>query len=546
MFYILCTAIVLLPVFWGIGAWIRCFFRLPLSASWEITAGMMTVSIIWTVISFFFPLNLTVEWITVLIGILGFFRGRKYQLLYPFFSEHWKIFVPFSLFAFFSGSFYPFILDFFGYYLPTVRWLSEAGMVKGISNLDLLLGQMSLWHVLQAGFSGFSDPFLRLNSLVVVVFLIYILEKKNFAYLLFLPLFLLYTQSPSPDLPVMVFSLMVLGELFSGSRNLKFLFLFAVYVFVIKPTMLWLPLLVMLYGCVVLKKYLGFLLPGLLLAGLFVVKNLWTFGYPVFPIVAFDVGIPWKPNAEIMEISHQIGVQKTFDMQYSYSEIQKFGVAEYFFRWLFLKGIKSLIHISFVVSLIGFSIYSFCIRKKIVFLVLISVLIKSTLILVFSAQYRFFIDVFLVMVFVVLYPYQKKGNKVFVPLSFAAILLVTLMLAFPNLLKKAVPSFRPGSFMYGFEGKQMFKPSEYKWGKYTTYRIGNLKFNMVEGYPYSFDTPLPAISPEFVKEDLDAGIFPQKNSIQLKNGFFWRTISEKEKQKLEEILSERKRNFERK
>lgn len=546
MFYIFCTALFLLPVFWGVGAWVSRFVHMPDSVAWEMILGLMTISIAWTLLSFFVPLDIYCELITLLIGVTGFFRFRKYHYILPFIRQHYPVFAPFFLLIAFAGSFYPFLLDFFGYYLPSIQWLHEIGMVKGISNLDLLLGQMSLWHILQAGFSGFSDPFLRLNTILLSIYLIYILEKKSFVHLLFFPVFLLYVQSPSPDLPVMIFALMTVEELFRKSTKIPFLFLFSVYIFAIKPTMIWLPVFVFLYAFFMQKMRIRSLIPGVLMGALFVLKNLWTFGYPIFPLVAFDVGIPWKPNPEIMAISHQIAVQKTFDMQYSYSEIQNFGSAEYFFRWLFLDGIKSFIHISFILSLLGFIIYSGIQKKKLIFLLLISVLIKSILVLIFSAQYRFFIDVFLVIAFTVLYPFQNRIKSSLIPFSFCGMLLITLMLMFPEVLKIAVPSFRPGSFMRGYTAKQLYRPSEYHWKNYTTHRIGNLKFNLVEGYPYSFDTPLPAISPEFVQEDLDAGIFPQMNSSQLKDGFHWTKIPEKEQIKLKEILRKRAQSFERK
>jgi len=40
---------------------------------------------------------------------------------------------------------------------------------------------MSVWHIFQAGFSHLADPFLRSNSLLLLIYLIYCLEKKRLA-----------------------------------------------------------------------------------------------------------------------------------------------------------------------------------------------------------------------------------------------------------------------------------------------------------------------------------------------------------------------------
>ncbi|MCJ8498666.1 hypothetical protein MVI27_10375 [Chryseobacterium salipaludis] len=36
--------------------------------------------------------------------------------------------------------FLPFTMDHFGYHIPTIKWLSSAGLVRGLANLDMVLG----------------------------------------------------------------------------------------------------------------------------------------------------------------------------------------------------------------------------------------------------------------------------------------------------------------------------------------------------------------------------------------------------------------------
>jgi hypothetical protein len=46
-----------------------------------------------------------------------------------------------------------------------------------------------------------------------------------------------------------------------------------------------------------------------------------------FPVSIIDLGVSWKPNPEVLKISSQYAIQKTYDMQYSYEEIQKFSAS---------------------------------------------------------------------------------------------------------------------------------------------------------------------------------------------------------------------------
>lgn len=535
MLYILFSLIILFPVFAGFGSLIEYFIgKFTDGISSKLLLGILTISILFVGISFIFPLNLYLEIPTILIGFALFFYFKLHQDFWIFLKLNYRIFSIFTIIILLFGSFYPFILDHFGYYIPTIKWLSEVGLVKGISNLDLLLGQMSFWHFLQAGFSNFSDVFLRLNAVLMVFYLIYILEKKSWFHLLFFPILLLFTQSPSPDLPAIIFSLIILNEILAGNKNSKLLFALSIFVFAIKPTMLWVPIFTLLYSIFILRSNLKFIILGSIIFLVFIAKNLYTFGFPVFPVSIIDFNLAWKPNSELLKISSETAIQKTYDMQYSVAEIRHFSPLDYFKNWLFLDGIKSVIHCSFIVLMLIFIIFSFKKNKKIIYFLWISILIKSTLILLFSAQYRFFIDVFFVIFFIIFYQTFNKKSILIITLVFSS--LSFLFLSFPKLFQNYFPSFKLGYFMSGISKNQWLKPAHFELNKFSTYQIGNLKFNVAKDYPFSFDTPIPAISPVFLKQDFDAGIFPQKISNDVKDGFIWKKLDKKEQKKLEIIL----------
>lgn len=543
MLSILLSTLILIPVLTGLGKILEHFSGILIrGVSGKILSGVLGISILWTVLSFFIPLNGWIEIPAIVLGLFCFFRGKLY-IGFSRFSRKETLLLSFiSGIILFCGSFYPYILDHFGYYVPTIKWLREFGLVKGISNLDLTLGQMSVWHIFQAGFSNFSDPFLRINTVLLVIYSLYIVENKSWIQLCFIPVLLLFSQSPSPDLPVIVFSLIILNEILKHNRNTPLLFLFSVFVFAIKPTMIWLPLLSFLHSVFIVKSKFTDLIPGCLLVLLFFIKNTWTFGYPVFPIAAGDFNISWKPNPEVLKNSSQFARQKTYDMQYSYEAIQRFSPFDSAKNWLFLEGMKSKINILLILSLLGFLIFSGIKKNRIVHLIFISILGKSILVLLFSAQYRFFIDVFFVIFFVIFTDHftRMKSIAVFFVLSSIFIGCITL----PGILQTYLPSFRPGSFMGKFEVEQLCRPSTYHYNKYTPYQLGNLKFNVSKKYPYNFDTELPAISESYIFEDVKAGIFPQMTDPHdMGKGFIWKKLDPEEKKTAQQIISSINRSY---
>ncbi|MBW8524444.1 hypothetical protein K0U91_09515 [Chryseobacterium chendengshani] len=544
MLFILLTTIIIIPTLLGWGKFLEGTFKAKIfeGISGQLTSGIFGICVIWTILAFFIPLNLNVEIPTILFGLFCFFKEKLYLKIYKFTKENYVLSAITSAIIIFCSSFYPYILDHFGYYLPSIEWLKQYGLVKGISNLDLVLGQMSLWHIFQAGFSSFADPFLRINAVLLIIYSIYIIEKKSWLQLCFLPILLLFSQSPSPDLPVIIFSLILLNEILSGDKNTRFIFAFSLFIFAIKPTMIWLPILSLLYSVFIIKSTLKTLIPGIFILLLFFMKNIWTFGYPIFPVPVIDFGFIWKPDAELLKSSSEYALQKTYDNQHTFAEIQKFSALDYIKNWLFLDGIKSVINIAFVLSLVIFTVFTFIKKNKIITFICISLIIKSVLVLLFSAQYRFFIDVFFVIIFVIFYTYfnQKKSILIF---SFLSIIVIGFM-TFPTVLVKFIPSYRMLSFMGKFEEKQWYKPSIYEYKKFHSFEVGNLNFNVSEKYPFNFDTPVPAISASFVFDYQKAGIFPQlidKNNMR--KGFVSKKMTLQEQKQVKKITEEIKKQY---
>jgi hypothetical protein len=276
MLIIILSIIIIIPVLAGIGEiFQRIFGKIWSGLSAQLFSGVFFLAMIWQVFAFFIPLNIWVESISLGIGILAFFYFKSYQNFTSFTkNEIFKILLLTIIVAF-AGSYYPFILDHFGYYVPSVNWLHEFGLTKGLANLNLIYAQMSVWHIFQAGFSNILDVFLRINVVFLVIYLFYIFEKKAWSLLFISPIFLLFLQSPSPDLPAIALSLIILNEILKGNQNAKLLFAFSAFVFSIKPTMVWLSLFVFLYFFK--RENLKFLWLGVLVGVIYIFKNIWLF-----------------------------------------------------------------------------------------------------------------------------------------------------------------------------------------------------------------------------------------------------------------------------
>ncbi|WP_312075511.1 LIC_10190 family membrane protein [Chryseobacterium sp.] len=544
MLLLLLSLILILPVLFGWGDLTEKIlsFKICEGISGKIFSGIFALSIVFCCVAFFSGLNIHLETAVIAVGLFFFVKEKSYVQFSNFAKNSGVLFFAALLISIFAASFYPFILDHFGYYIPTIHWLSEFGLIKGISNLDLTLGQISGWHILQAGFSHFSDSFLRLNLILLIAYLIYIFENKAWIHLLFFPVFLFFIQSPSPDLPAYIFSLIILNEILTKADVKSGIFAFSIFSFTVKPTMIWLPLFVFIV--LILKKKLSLktLASSTIIFGFFLIKNLWIFGYPIFPLTIFDFNLNWKPNPDMMKMSSEYAVLKTYDAQYSLAQIKNFTLFQKIFNWFFLPGIKSFFNIGLVIFLIFYGIFAFIKKEKIHLILFFSLVLKSVLIISFSAQYRFFLEVFPVIMLAVLYSYNLK--KISVILFSVGSFTALAFLINPTILKKIIPSFRLGNTMGRFEITQLYKPSEYQFKEFNQFKIGNTEVNVSKKYPFNFETPLPAISESFMFDYQRLGIFPQlKDSNDIRKGFVWKKLNAKEKAELNEAIKVIQNNY---
>lgn len=529
MFSIFFTILILLAVNFGNGIIFTNMLKIKQQNFVLISfLGIIGITLLETIAAFFFPLNSYVEIIFILIGLvgIGLFLMKEKLSQFRFKFDFWFYFFLFVII--FSASFSPYLFDHYGYYVPTISYLQEVGFVKGISNLDLLLGQTSFWHIYQTGFSHFVDPFLKINSYLSVLFLIYIYDRKQYFLLIFLPIFLLFVQQPSPDLPIFIITLIVINELISKRESSIILYL-SLFAFCIKPIVFWLPLFVILNDFNQKRFSLKSILPVFIFGILLMIKNLWLFGFPIFPVSFIDFNLPWKPSQEMLTYSSQIGMMKSYDMKYSYQQVSQFGFFDKIYHW-FTIGYKSILNIGIIISLLIIGFFAFKKKNRFYYLLLICLILKLVLIISFSAQYRFFIDVYLIAIFLLIKNISEQ-KAIFTTVFFSIFLAV--IFTFPQFLQQ----FNIGKRMSSLHFSQLYKPKQIDSGGFNNeHKIGNFTFKTSKN-PVD-KVHFPSLNIYDLKLYDYYGIFPQYFKQDFDGGILQRKLSETEKIQLKKIISE--------
>ncbi len=526
MLQILITNILLISINFGAGNLISKLLKIRIRrVSVMALFGMTVITCLQTCIAFFVPLNLVVESciaVPGLFGLLMFIKSKNWKILAVLkYLNFWFFFFLIVILS--VAAYTPYFYDHYSYYLPTISYLKAFGFIKGVASVDLLLGQTSFWHIYQAGFSNFIDTNLKINSFVLILFLIYVYESRRTALLLFFPFLLILLPQPSPDLPALILALIVVNEVIGGRNNILMLVL-ALFAFCIKPVVFWLPLLVILESLYTRAFQYRFLIPVIVFGFLFSLKNLLLFGFPLFPVSIIDFNFPWKPSTELLTYSSQIGLMKSYDMQYGYQEILTFNQWEKIGHW-FTAGSKSIFNVLVVLCLLILGWLSFRKQDKIYALVFLCFLLKFILIVSFSAQYRFFLDLYAITIFLLFKNLEEQKTIVVATMMSIFVLVI---FSCPDFVKNR---FSMGKWMTGFHMSQLIKPDHLESVKLLNdEKIGNFSF-FVPRDPLAKDR-FPSLSIYDLRLYQYYSVFPQRSE----NGFVQRPLTKDEKWKLKQII----------
>uniref|UniRef100_UPI0040499852 LIC_10190 family membrane protein n=1 Tax=Flavobacterium sp. TaxID=239 RepID=UPI0040499852 len=239
MFIILLYFVYLAIVFFIIGFAVKSILKIQ-GVDWMpiYLLGISTTTFFFTFVAFFLPIN---YWTSVLyhfivLGCFLIFRNNIVNEI-PIYFNKYKVLEKRHKLTMLLGlmvvllvsAMPPFLIDNESYYVQSIKWLNQFGLVKGLANLHPFLGQMSGWHILESGVNmrSFGINTNDLNGFVLLLFILDALKnvcikKYQYAGILFLlPICLFFVSSPSPDLPVLICTPWLVIKLLEQDKSIK-------------------------------------------------------------------------------------------------------------------------------------------------------------------------------------------------------------------------------------------------------------------------------------------------------------------------------------
>ena len=498
--------------------------------------GLFFLLMISTFYAVFFPINIYFYGLCTLFSTIfikveyNIFRKIIDSTINSFnaFTKRDKIlFLSIVVITLIHSSSPPYIIDNESYYIQTIKWLNNYGLVKGLANLHLFLGQNSGWHLLQScfNFSFLSSNFNDLNGFIVILLSFFCLEKKaicnkNFLdislVLIFLSFLFLFISAPSPDLPLIII-VPIIFYLFIESFNKKpdknnalLTWCLSLFIILIKVTIapiIILPI-ILLFKNFDKKTFMKVVFISLLALSSFIVKNSIISGYPLYPLTIgsdffnFDWKVPIELQRSFWENNNSNG----------------------FIGWLNEPFPHGVINKIILISILLFSVF---IKKKISLKILwIYILIQFSIFYLTSPQYRFFLPI-LFSIFLIIFT-KILTNKYFITEIFILINIVILL--FTGIFGINFKQITGNDIIekkHLFTISQILKPraiTQYEDLKFKKQQLGNLTYYSPEKDSLFFwqtsDGPLPCANKEMIEYfKTYYNIIPQLRKKELKDGF---------------------------
>ena len=356
-------------------------------------------------------------------GILFYINYPRHYTLYSHFAKQLqqlplflKLFLGLnSILILAQCAALPYVVDNESYYIQTIKWLNEYGLVKGLANLHIFLGQTSGWHIAQSiyNFSFLFKSFNDLSGYCLLMGNIFSIIKINEYFenqkkinliigliLLANPLFFQFISAPSPDIPVYIFSFILFYYFIESyhkpsPKDFYIQIILALFIVYCKPTalgVLLVPLVVTLRNWAFFKKQLVVAVGiGVLVFVLFVVKNIIITGYPLYPTAccdwfSFDYKVPKELTAFYFDETKLYGFFLTKEQFHSMTYFQ------IFIQWISFNKINAIFNITncFLVILSPFILYKYY-KSKSLWLLYGVMVVQFIVLLSTSPQFRFFI-----------------------------------------------------------------------------------------------------------------------------------------------------------
>ncbi len=510
-----------------------------------------------------FPVNEIFYGLSFILASIGIFLNENF--LSSQFStlisewQSWK--KPIQIFGFLlsililmQSATKPFIVDNETYYIQTVKWLNEFGLVKGLANLHFFFGQMSGWHLLQSSFNfGFwTDAHNDLNGFLMLIFTFFSLYHLNRFFQsritmdLFLGLipvgnlfFFQFVSAPSPDLPVFLISQLIFYLFYKNfivyQDDFKPLFLLIIFLILIKITvlpLLILPIVLLIRHRLIKIEWRFLFTISAVSFSLYFLKNYIVSGYLIYPVSLFGslLNPDWKLSPEVAQLmmrNMKVDSLTGLDLK----EIQDQSFFEYFKNWLLEPGLRSVFNKLIILLLLVFPFWIW--KNKTLFWLYIYALVQFGLLYFTSPQYRFFMPLITGMSLYILAKLFLNQSRFILPVFgfLSLIVLIPLLFSF-NVANIKNSEFMPDK-LEAYQLSNFILPAKNSLHDFEFEEVteGNLKYNSPKGQSEFFwitgDGDLPCVNKSMIEHFKKwYKIRPQMRTENLKDGFYAEKLKE--------------------
>jgi hypothetical protein len=518
--------------------------------------GIITQTILLTIVSFFTSIGLEIFICNLILTttLALFFKNNLVETLRYFkntfasFSLLIKlILIVILLSALLKCAQFPFILDNESYYIQTIKWLNEYGLVKGLGNFNIAFAQTSAWHILQSGFnfSYITSRLNDINGLLLVICSFYSLsifdshlkQEKQLHWLGFLLFFNViifqFINAPSPDVPLFLLAQIVFYLFLKEQKSIddiKIISLLFLYLVFIKITILPLGLLFVFLFYEEKKGLVFFVFSSVFTFSLWALKNYILTGYLLFPFDILAIDCDWLVPSKLvnnlnnMIKNHEFLVVKNYKIL---SLIDKFKL------WIQFKGINSIFNKGIILL---FLITPFTKKMQSNYnykLLYVTLLFFFIIVFIVSPQFRFFLAAFLFLATVLLsdiFNRLKINASTFLALLLVAVLLPLITNYIVDLKSLTANKLNQQTDKINFT--QLLLPeqnSKYENISFVTYRVDNLEFYSPKNNFFFYGTangPLPCTNVGIINRfKRKLKIIPQLRTGILKDGFYSKKVT---------------------
>lgn len=557
MLFIFLNWIYIFFIVMGVGIMLNSILHIRISLFYTLLTGMFAEMLLIHIYAIWFPINEIFYFLNFLLALTGiiFHKNLIQMQLSSTFSE-WKSWrksikilgILLSILILMQTATRPFIVDNETYYIQSIKWLNEFGLVKGLANLHYFFGQMSGWHLLQSGFNfGFlSSSLNNLNGFLMLIFTCFSLHHLNrfFEMKLTMDLFLglipvgnlflfQFINVPSPDLPVFLISQIIFYLFYRNYVNyqgdFRVLFLLCLLLFLSKITvapLLILPLVLMIRHKLFKKEAGISMLFAALTLTVFFLKNYLISGYLFYPTEFLSAWLnpDWKVAPELQQFFfREINAQ----LKSTFGAIQQTQNTklENFIHWIFEPGMRSIFNKLIILLLLIFPFYIY--KNKTLFWLYIYAILQFGILYFTAPQYRFFMPLIIGMGLYILAKLLLKFPKKVIPF-FTFFSLIALI---PLLFSLNVSNIKNSAFMpdklQAFQTENIIVPpgNSLHHFEYETVKEGNLIYQSPLGEKVFFwitsDGNLPCVNATMIEYFKNSyGIRPQLRTENLKDGFY--------------------------